>query len=152
VEVQLDPFGRLHLDHQSVRLECGSGPPSKIMCGGWRNWITIWVLAHDMALPLRSRKGTSCQRQLSMYNLTAPKVAVLLSGGTPGSSRYLPILAADRVGEHLAGLHNADRIEHLGLFVADGVASKREGASMAVSVISCSKWFWNMSRSTPTES
>ena len=31
-------------------------------------------------------------------------------------------------------------------------ASNCEGASMAESVISCSKWFWNMSRRMPTES
>ena len=51
--------------------------------------MTICVVWHDMALPQRSKNGTFCQRQLSMCSLTTPKVAVWLSGGTPGSSRYL---------------------------------------------------------------
>ena len=77
------------------------GPPSNIMCGGWRNWITICVVWHDMALPLRSRKGTPCHRQLSMCSLTTPKVAVWLSGGTPGSSRYLRYWPRIVSAEHL---------------------------------------------------
>ena len=97
------------------------------MCGGWRNWITICVVRHDMALPLRSRNGTPCQRQLSMCSLTTPKVAVSLSGGTPGSSRYLRYWPRMRVGEHLLGLHGPDRPQHLDLLVADGVGLEPGG-------------------------
>ena len=60
----------------------------KSMCGGWRNWITICVVAHDITLPLRRKNGTPCHRQLSTSSLTAAKVAVRLPAATPGSSRY----------------------------------------------------------------
>ena len=97
------------------------------MCGAWRNWITIWVVRQDIALPLRRRNGTPCQRQFSTCSLIAPKVAVSLSGRHARLVPVLAVLAADRVGEHLLGLHDADRAEHLHLFVADGVGLEAGG-------------------------
>ena len=128
------------------------GPPANIMCGGGRNWMTICVVWQAIALPLRSRNGTPCQRQLSMHSRTTPKVAVWLSGGTLGSSRYLrywPRMVAPKTSSRVIG-----RIARSTLTFSSRTesASKRAGDSMAVSVRSCRRWFWNMSRSTPTPS
>ncbi len=114
--------------------------------------MTICVVWHDMALPLRSRKGTPCQRQLSMCSLTTPKVAVSLSGGTPGSSRYLRYWPRMVSVNTSSGFIRRTARSTFTFSSRMASASNWAGASIAVSVISCSRWFWNMSRSMPTES
>ena len=48
----------------------------KIECGTGLNWMTIWVRFSGIRLPVRRKKGTPAQRQLSMSARSATKVSV----------------------------------------------------------------------------
>ena len=70
----------------TMRLALSSSCPlsPKIECGTGLNWITISVRFSGSRFPVRRKKGTPAQRQLSMSTRMATKVSV--SESAPRSS------------------------------------------------------------------
>src|SRR4030067_722521 len=117
-----------------------------IRCGGrWDSTITWGVFAARL-FSERRKMGTPFHLQLSILSRRAAKVGVWESGETPSVWRY-PSYWARTVSVRAPG-----RMDDSSLKVSfrTASASKEAGGSIATNESSCSKWFWNISRNTPT--
>ena len=89
--------------------------------------MTICVVWHDMALPLRKQKRDALPAPVVDVELHHAEGGGLAVGRNARLVAIFSILAADGVVEDLFGLHQADRSQHLHLFVADGVGLELGG-------------------------
>ncbi len=87
-----------------------------------------------------------------MESFTAANVAVWLSGATPSSSRYPAYWPRTVSLANSAPDNPRVASSTLTFSLRTAAASKRDGASIAVIIMSWRRWFWNMSRSTPASS
>ena len=62
-------------------------PAGNMLFGGSRKAIEMMRWPSASRLPVRRKKGTPAQRQLSIAHLSAMKVSVSDSGSTPSSER-----------------------------------------------------------------
>src|ERR1700728_4127807 len=102
----------------------------------------------DSRLPVRRKKGTPAQRQLSIEHFNAVKVSVSDSGSTPSSDRY-PVYCP-----RTTSFGSIGNMLRKTLFFSSlmGAGSKAVGGSIAMNARIWNRWVTTMSRYAPVAS